>query len=58
VGDRKDRKKQELRKAGTGTTRIRQRSHCMMFRRSGAKAQGKSSSSVASLRQQKGAGTE
>ena len=58
VSDRKDRKKQELCKAGIVTTRIQQQSHCMTFRWSGAKAQGKSSSSVAGLGQQEGAGTK
>ena len=39
VSDRKDRKRQELCKAGIVTTRIRQQSHCMMFRRSEAEGQ-------------------
>ena len=56
--DRKDRKKQELCKVGIVTTRIRQYSRCMTFQWSGPKAQGKSSSSVVSLGQQEGAGTE
>ena len=54
MGNRKDRKRQELHKAGIVTTRIQQRSCCTMFLRSGAKAQGKSSSSVAGLGQQEG----
>ena len=58
AGDRKHRKKQELRKAGIVTTRIWQQFCCMTFSWSGAKAQGKSSSSVAGLGQQEGAGTE
>ena len=49
-------KRQELRKAGIVTTRIQQQSRCMMFRQSGAKAQGESSSSMAGLGQQEGAG--
>ena len=58
ASDRKDRKKQELRKACIVTTRIRQQSRFMTFQWSGAKAQGKNSSSVAGLGQQEGAGTE
>ena len=37
--DRKDRKKQELCKAGIVTTRIRQQSRCTTFRRSEAEGQ-------------------
>ena len=39
ASDRKDRKRQELRKAGIVTTRIRQQSRCTMFRRSEAEGQ-------------------
>ena len=57
ASDRKDRKKQELRKAGIVTTRIQQRSHCTPFRRSEAKVQGESSSKAArSCRYQVGPG--
>ena len=52
-------KKKELHKVGIVTSRIQQQSHCMTFRWSGVKVQGKSSSSsVAGLRQQEGASTE
>ena len=40
MGDRKDRKRQELRKAGIVTTRIQQQSCCTLFRWSEAKVQG------------------
>ena len=49
-------KRQELRKAGIVTTRIQQRSRCMLFQWSEAKVQRESSSTVANLRQQEGAG--
>jgi len=49
-------KKQELCKTGIVTTRVQQRSRCMMFQRSRTKAQRESSSSMAGLGQQ-GAGT-
>ena len=39
ASDKKDRKRQELRKAGIVTTRIRQQSRCTMFRRSEAEGQ-------------------
>ncbi len=39
ASDRKDRKKQELRKAGIVTTRIQQQSRCTTFRRSEAEGQ-------------------
>ena len=39
TSDRKDRKKQELRKAGIVTTRIQQQSRCTTFRRSEAEGQ-------------------
>ena len=39
ASDRKDRKKQELRKAGIVTTRIQQQSRCTTFQRSEAKGQ-------------------
>ena len=39
ASDRKDRKKQELRKAGIVTTRIRQQSRCTTIRRSEAEGQ-------------------
>ena len=39
ASDRKERKKQELRKAGIVTTRIRQQSRCTTFRRSEAEGQ-------------------
>ena len=39
ASDRKDRKRQELRKAGIVTTRIRQQSRCTTFRRSEAEGQ-------------------
>ena len=49
-------KKQEFCKARIVTTRIQQQSSCTPFQRSEAKAQGESSSSMASLGQQEGAG--
>ena len=39
ASDRKDRKRQELRKAGIVTTRIQQQSRCTTFRRSEAEGQ-------------------
>ena len=53
ASDRKDRKKQELRKAGIVTTKIWQQSRCTTFRRSEASGQ----SSEAGLGQREGAGT-
>ena len=51
-------KRQELCKAEIVTTGIQQQSHCTPFLRSEAKVQGESSSSMAGLRQQEGAGTK
>jgi len=53
----KKRKKQELCKAGIVTTKIQQRSCCMPFQWSKAKAQDESSSREVGLRQQEGTGT-
>ena len=57
ASDRKDRKRQELRKAGIVTTRIRQQSRCTMFRRSEAEGQEQRGRSWATRRVQVPAGS-
>ena len=50
-------KRQELHKAGIVTTRIQQQSRCMTFQWSEAKVQAESSSNMADIGHQEGAGT-